>query len=230
MELLKGEWKIFVVEPPKESIHMDIMLQEESTSTSALPILKARSVRSTPLNQNSTMTELNNAEREILKLVQASWFKEELRHLQNNHGNNLVNNTSTITKIDHIIADGLIRVRGGLQGAQINNDAHHPVILPKTHRIVTLIVTFYQNVSGHSGLEYTLFLIREKFWIIKARSTVRKVFDGCVSCRKRQASTAEQKMASLPFDCTTPGKPPFSFIGVDCFRPLEVGCGRTTVK
>jgi hypothetical protein len=54
-----------------------------------------------------------------------------------------------------------------------------------------------------------------------------KVLNGCVSCRKRQAPPAEQKMASLPPVRITPEKPPFSFTGVDCFGLFEVRCGRT---
>lgn len=37
-------------------------------------------------------------------------------------------------------------------------------------------------------------------------------------------------MASLPADRVTPFEPPFSFVGVDCFGPLEVRRGRSTVK
>jgi hypothetical protein len=177
-----------------------------------------------------SLTELVNAEIEILKLVQQNCFKDELSRLQDKNGNNSVSNTSNISKLDPIVVDGLIRVGGRLQRAQINSDARHPVILPKTHHVVNLITKFYHHISGHSGLEYTLSLIRERFWIIKARSTVRKVLNGCVSCRKRQAPAAKQKMASLPPDRTTPEKPPFSFTGVDCFGPFEVRRGRTRAK
>ena len=177
-----------------------------------------------------SLAELVTAESEILKLVQSSCFKDELSRLQEKNGNISVSNTSNIAKLDPIVVDGIIRVGGRLQRAQIDSDARHPVILPKNHHIVNLITKFYHHVSGHSGLEYTLSLIRERFWIIKARGTVRRVLNGCVSCRKRQAPVAEQKMASLPTDRTTPGKPPFSFTGVDCFGPFEVRRGRTKAK
>ena len=41
---------------------------------------------------------------------------------------------------------------------------------------------------------------------------------------------AQQKMANLPEDPTTPSKPPFTYTGVDCFGPFEVRRGRATVK
>ncbi|KAK3745211.1 hypothetical protein QZH41_004250 [Actinostola sp. cb2023] len=37
-------------------------------------------------------------------------------------------------------------------------------------------------------------------------------------------------MASLPADRITPSKPPFIYVGVDCFGPFEVRRGRTHVK
>ncbi len=180
-------------------------------------------------NRDST-NELIDTESEVLRLAQASCFKDELSRPKDKNGNISVSSTSSIAKLDPIMVDGLIRVGGRLQRAQIDSDTCHPVILPKNHRIVDLITKFYHHVSGHSGLEYTLTLIREKFWIIKARSTVRKVLNGCVTCRKCQAPAVEQKMASLPSDRTTPGKPPFSFTGVDCFGLFEVRHGRTRAK
>ena len=41
---------------------------------------------------------------------------------------------------------------------------------------------------------------------------------------------AQQKMANLPEDRTTPSKPPFTYTGVDCFGPFELRRGRTTAK
>ena len=177
-----------------------------------------------------SLAELIDAESAILKLVQASCFKDELSRLQNKNGNNSVSNTCSIAKLDPMLVDGLIRVGSHLQRAQIDSDTRHPIIFPKNHSIVNLITKFYHHVSGHSGLEYTLSLIRERFWVIKARPTVQKILSGCVSCRKQQAPAAEQKMASLPPDHTTPGKLPFSFTGVDCFGPFEVRHGQTRAK
>ena len=57
---------------------------------------------------------------------------------------------------------------------------------------------------------------------------MRHILNQYVSCRKRRAHAAEQKMASLPADRVTPLKPPYT--GIDCFGPIEVKRGRTTVK
>ena len=184
-----------------------------------------------------SVAELRAAETEILKHVQEQSLKEERKCLQMDsetlshpRSAKQLKRSSKIFKLDPVLDEGLLRVGGRLDRAPINRNAKHPVILPKNHPIVTLIVNHYHQLSGHSGLEYTLSLIRQRFWIINGRKTVRSIINRCVSCRKRQAPMAQQKMANLPEDRTTPSKPPFTYTGVDCFGPFEVRRGRTTVK
>ena len=38
---------------------------------------------------------------------------------------------------------------------------------------------------------------RERLWIVKGRSAVRRVLKRCVDCQKRKAPTGEQFMAKL---------------------------------
>ena len=126
--------------------------------------------------------------------------------------------------------DGLLCVGERLANGPFQQSAKHPVILPKSHHIVPLIIRQYHNVSGHSGVEYVLSLIREKFWIVGARTAVRRCLNACVPCKRRQAPGGEQKMADLPLDRITPDKPPFTYVGVDCFGPFLIRRGRTEVK
>ena len=47
-------------------------------------------------------------------------------------------------------------------------------------------------------------MIREKYWIIQGRISLRCVLNGCFHCKKVQASIGQQKMANLPEDRVTP--------------------------
>ncbi|XP_022779469.1 uncharacterized protein LOC111320980 [Stylophora pistillata] len=89
---------------------------------------------------------------------------------------------------------------------------------------------YYHLLSGHSGQEYVLSLIRKSYWIIKGRVNVRRVVNRYLSCRRRQAPSGAQKMADLPADRVTPDKPPFSIVGIDCFGPFWVKRARSQVK
>ena len=73
-------------------------------------------------------------------------------------------------------------------------------------------------------------MLRERFWIMRARVLIKSVLRRCFDCRKKQAPVGEQKMADLPVDRVTAGKPPFSNVGVDCFGPFIVKRGRSNVK
>ena len=58
----------------------------------------------------------------------------------------------------------------------------------------------------------------------------KRVLKECMMRRKLRGNPQVQRMADLPFDRVTPGKPPFSFVGVDCFGPFVVKTGRTQIK
>lgn len=123
-----------------------------------------------------------------------------------------------------------MRVGGRLHNSPIEQDAKHPVLLPKDHHVSELIMRYYHKISGHSGLEHTLSLIRQKYWIVQVRVPLRRILSSCFNCRRRQAPVGYQKMAALPEDRVNPSEPPFSYVGVDCFGPLDVRRGRSTVK
>ena len=189
-----------------------------------------------------SVEEMHSAEIEVLKYVQRHCFREELVCLQRKESSEVelkksvrarsarsVKKSSSIAKLDPELRDGLLCVGGRLRHASIEQEQRHPVILPKKHHVVDLIVRHNHLLSGHSGQEYVLSLIRKSFWIIKARVAVRRVVNRCFSCRRRQAPFGAQKMADLA-DRVTPNKPPFSFVGVDCFGPFWVKRARSQVK
>lgn len=210
------------MESYEESRSVDTSIQDN------LAALKQKRKVGEPVEIQSTsaiipinVTELKNAETEILKRVQSQCFGEE-HHLLNQvdqptdtRKQKVLKKSSNIFELDPMLSDALIRVGGRLRRALINSDAKHPVILPKKHHVVKLIVKYYHDMSGHSGLEYTLSLARQRYWIINARPTVRRILNECFSCRKRQAPVGQQKMPNLPEDRT---------------MPFEVRRGRTTVK
>ena len=94
-----------------------------------------------------------------------------------------VKKSSSILKLDPELRGGLLCVGGRLRQAPIEEKQRHPVILPKKHHVVDLIIRHYHLLSGHSGQEYVLSLIRKSFWIIKGRVAVRRVVNQCFGCR-----------------------------------------------
>lgn len=120
-----------------------------------------------------------------------------------------------------MLENQLLRDGGRLNNAQIDYEAMHPVILPSKGDVVRLLVEHYHVVVGHSGWAATVNEIREKFWIIKGKCTIKRILRNCVICKKYNARLVQQIMASLPSERVTGNRPPFPFTGVDYFGPIE---------
>ena len=116
---------------------------------------------------------------------------------------------------------GILRVGGRID--------HHPILLASDCRVSLLIARHYHSLS-HSGIEWTLSLVRETFWIVKGRRVVRKAVDDCVVCKRLFRKPATQIMSPLPPERISPNLPPFTYVGVDAFGPFTVTYRRGTVK
>ena len=133
-----------------------------------------------------TVEELVMAETHILRYVQQGAYADEIHDLSSIK---VVKKASSLSKQDPTMVHGLLRVGGRLKNAPIQEDARCPIIVPKNHHIAELIVRDCHEKTGHSGLEYTLSMIREKYWIIGARAKVKQLARAC----KLQAQTSPQR-------------------------------------
>ena len=187
-----------------------------------------------------SVDEMIQAEKEIVRHVQGNNFQEEISGLRKSVAGGddkssrtriiSIKKSSPIYRLDPKLEDNLLCIGGRLRNAPIPKETKHPLILPKNHHISILIARHYHLTAGHSGLEHVLSLMRERFWVIGARATLKGILKKCVDCRKRQAPIGEQKMADLPEHQVTPERPPFTFVGVDCFGPFTIKRARSRVK
>ena len=176
-----------------------------------------------------TVDELDRAEQAVIRYVQGQSYPDEYKALQVTV--NTVKKSSPLHRLDpKINENGLICVGGRLRNSTMQAQLKHPVILPQNHHIVVLLVRHFHAMSGHSGREHVMSLMRERYWVIGGRTAVRQVLRNCFVCKRLSASPNIQKMADLPKDRVTPEKPPFSHVGVDCFGPFLVKQGRSQVK
>ena len=174
-----------------------------------------------------TVTDIRNAEMEILKHIQEESFSSEISNLK---AGKPVPKGSSLKKLDPVLNDGLLRVGGRLGNAPYALDFKHPIILPKKHDVVTMIVRQCHEQVGHMGAEYTLAETRVKYYIVNGRRTVQRVIHDCMKCKKQFSSTGKAKMADLPAERITPSDFPFQTTGVDCFGVYHIKRGRVMVK
>ena len=187
---------------------------------------KARSKFGQPIAQvpsgKVTLTEMKNGEREIMMSLQRKFFPKELKQLSKcgqSDRTKSVNKSSSISRLDPILKNGLLLVGRRLRHTTIQAEARNLIILLKKSHVVDLIVRNCHEIFGHVAREDVLSLLREKFSLVKGRATVRRVLNACFSYRKRNQLLMTQKMADLPHERVASQEPPFTYVGVHCFGP-----------
>ena len=170
--------------------------------------------------------EIEVAEISVIKILQARVYLTEITSLRSKGA---VNKGSPIHKLDPYLAtDGVMRVKGRFELAPLEDSRKHPAILPRDHHVSMLIVRYvHVDLAGHSGREHVLSLVREQFWIIKARPLINRILSDCVICKRRRCVPMEQRMADLPVDRVSPCEPLFTNVGIDCFGPFLVKRSRS---
>nr|XP_012151332.1 PREDICTED: uncharacterized protein LOC105663902 [Megachile rotundata] len=115
-------------------------------------------------NSNLTATELLKAEKVLVGIVQRSQFAIELESLLKNKP---ACSKGRLTSLNPFVDEtGLIRVGGRLKHARIDYEQKHPMILPTSHPLTTLIVRHEHTRLLHAGSQRTLASLRNKFWIL----------------------------------------------------------------
>ncbi|CAG2245419.1 unnamed protein product [Mytilus edulis] len=178
-----------------------------------------------------TTETLNRSEMAIIKYEQSVHFEEEIHVLQNIDRGKVLKKSSKLFKLNPFIDEnGLLRVGGRLERADLPYDAKHPILLPKDSNISKLIIEDIHRSVGHLGKNSILAQLRQTFWIIGASSMIKGIVSKCVICRKYCAPFVDQKMANLPKERLISDKPPFTMVGMDFFGPFQIKQGRSLVK
>ncbi|XP_069993531.1 uncharacterized protein [Penaeus vannamei] len=141
-----------------------------------------------------------------------------------------VRSSSKLVQLKPCLKDGLLRVRGRLIHSPSSIDVKHPIILPSKSMAVKLMVQWKHNNLAHSGHNYLMAELRQRFWIIHGNAVVRSDIRNCVKCRSLSARPMIQEMADLPEDRITSNVPPFTHTRTDCFGPFLVKKGRSNLK
>ncbi|XP_051162201.1 uncharacterized protein LOC127282143 [Leptopilina boulardi] len=114
----------------------------------------------------------------------------------------------------------ILRISGRLKNAPISFDEKHPIILPR-HQISYLSASHAHLRSLHGGLQLTLHVLRQNFWIIGARSLVKGIIKACVKCVRERAEIPQQLIRNLPDFRVTPSRP-FTHTGIDYAGPFDI--------
>lgn len=121
--------------------------------------------------------------------------------------------------------EGVLRVGGRLLKSDLPFEAKHPAVLPKRDHVVNLIIYHYHIMNCHTGPGLLMSILRQRFWILDARTVIRARVRKCNCCFRLNPSHPTPKMADLPSFRVTEAKA-FVHTGVDYAGPLRITLAR----
>lgn len=123
---------------------------------------------------------------------------------------------------------GLLRAHGRLENIRtLPDEMRNPIILPKCHRLVELLLFHLHGKRAHCGYKSLIYESRKRFWIVGVRHMAKHLTGKCVTCKKLRKKPL---MGQIPKLRVAAGFPAFSNTAIDMFGPLKVRLGRKTLK
>lgn len=120
----------------------------------------------------------------VVKSVQHFSFPDIFADLANSRS---PNQPLKLTPFVH--SDGILRVGGRLSNSELTFSAKHPALLPPDHPLTILIIRQIHYSNPHPGINTTLYLMQQNFWILGARKVIRRVISNCYKCFRQRPST-----------------------------------------
>ena len=121
-------------------------------------------------------SEINAAERLWLKSEQ-KFIRKDTKFEQLRNSLNLVEE------------DGLLKLRGRLSEAPVDDSFKYPILLRKDSHFTKLVIREAHRVVEHQKTNATLNEVRSRFWICQGRRTVNKIVSRCIYCKMFDGKT-----------------------------------------
>ena len=117
---------------------------------------------------------------------------------------------------------GIWRCGGRISNSDFSYATKHPILLPRDHPYTLLAIREAHTRVLHNGVKETLTELRAKYWVVKARMSIKSVISKCNLCR-RYGGLAFKAPPPPPLPSFRVTELlPFSYTGVDYAGPLYV--------
>ncbi|XP_029170129.1 uncharacterized protein LOC114939860 [Nylanderia fulva] len=163
--------------------------------------------------------EIQKAKHYWLRVMQSEMFSVEISTLQRQLPLQKTSSLSTLNP--YLDADGFLRIRGRLRHACLSETTKNPLVL-RAHPLLVLIIQHHDLRTLHAGPQLTLASLRNEFWILRSRATVRAVLYQCVQCTCERAKKPVELMGDLPEARVNRAARAFIHTGVDYAGPITV--------
>lgn len=150
-------------------------------------VLSPQTPPPTPAPQHTALSSFECTIARIfwIKTIQTEVFRTKLHAFSSKQGLSLRSRLLPLRPF--LDRDEVLRVGERLSKAPMPFSVRHPILL-SSHPLVTLIIHQTHLQALHAGPQLTLSLLRQDFWIIRARNIVKSVIHNCVTCRRERAA------------------------------------------
>lgn len=162
--------------------------------------------------------ELERAEKAVVRMLQKSTMEEY--HLLAK--GKPIKSAHFLSLNPFMDEQQIMRVGGRLKNSNLSFAQKHPMILPKSHNVVSALIRHAHEMTCHGGNKVVEGWLRSRFWILSARKTVRVELHKCVRCFRFRAQTQKQLMGDLPAPRVTPSHAFHNETGMDFAGPITI--------
>ena len=170
-----------------------------------------------------TASELDTAENFVIGKIQSEHFEMELSFLAGATSSSDRKPPLLVSQFNLFVDEkGILRAKSRIKNANVESGCKEPILLPSRHYYSELVIQDYHLKVFHNGVRDTLNAIRQRYWVLRGRESVKKLVRRCVICRKSEGIFFKPVSGhDLPESRVDDG-PPFINTGIDFAGPLFI--------
>ncbi len=167
------------------------------------------------------LEEQEEAYGELVRVIQCRAFPEELDLLAKGQP---VGGKSRLRELKPFLDErNLIRASGRIESANdLPYNWLYPLVLPSDDELLGRIILDVHHRNQHLGVDGLHAELRQRFWILRARATIKRYKNRCLICRRYDGKRLEPSIAPLPKERMDVLARPFSHVAMDGFGPLQI--------
>ena len=163
--------------------------------------------------------ELEEAEQKCILATQSLSYANEISRLKSTAPSRL----PLICQLRLLLDESsLLRCGERIHNTPFDELTTFPSLLPRKQPFTSLVFENAHRNQLHEGVNSTVTTLRQKFWILAARQSVKSVLRGCVNCRKVMGKPYQAPDPALLPKSRVYELIPFKVTGVDITGALYV--------
>ena len=168
-------------------------------------------------------SELDTAENFVIGKIQSEHFGKELAFLADTRTQSDRKPPLLVSQFNLLVDEhGILRARSRIKNANVESGCKEPILLPSRHYYSDLVIQEFHMKVFHNGVRDTLNAIRQRYWVLRGRESVKKLVRRCVICRKLEGIFFKPVSGHDLPDSRVDDGPPFINTGVDFAGPLFI--------